>query len=336
MTHSAALRALCVTALGLVAGPRALAQSSGIEWSGRAFLDYTYLFASDDDEAEGHHTFDYRRLYLTADAPLGDGFSARAQLEAQGRTQTERGLPVPFVKDAWVRWDYAAAGHQVTLGVQPSPAFEVAEGVWGYRSLDRTVSDRAGVQDSRDLGLRFDGPLAGGGALRYAVMVANGNGIRPEEDGERGKHLYGQLRAAPGDVFRASLGADYVREAPPGDVGRSSARASAFVGAVTDGYRVGVEAFYARDTFDDRALPSQDAAGVSVFGALNPTVRTSVIARYDHIDATGRIGADGHYVLVALAYRPVPAVSVMPNAIVTVPEGTEAGVLGRITVDARF
>ena len=314
-----------------------MAAQPTIDWSGLAWIDYSYTLLSDDPEDEGDNSFDYRRIYLTADAPLGDGFRARVRLEAQGRSTTAQGRPAPFVKDAWVRWNYTESGHRAILGVQPPPLFEVAEATWGYRSLDKTVIDRARVRDSRDFGFRLDGPLTPGGALRYAAMVGNGNGVQPEADGQRGKHVYGQLQYIPDGPLRATLGADYTSNVPL-TVGREfSSQVSAFVGAVTDAYRLGVEAFYVHDTFDDPTLEDDDGVGVSVFGVANVSRRARLIARYDYLDDAARLaGGNQHYVLGGVAVRPSPSVAVVPNVLATMPEDTEATVLGRITVDVRF
>lgn len=310
------------------------AQTPDIDWSGLAFLDYQYFIADDDPEVEGTNSFEYRRIYLTATTDLSPDFRARVRLEAQGRATTQQGRPVPSVKDAWVRWEYAASGHSATLGVQPPPLFQVSERAWGYRSLERTLIDRTRLRNSRDTGFRLDGPVAGD--LRYAAMIGNGSGARPEPSGDRGKDYYVQLTYTPG-VLRASLGADY-RERNPDEIdGETSATVSGFVGAVTEGGRLGVEAFYVHNEFGDVVLPDQDGFGVSVFAVGNLTEQSSVIARYDYADDdVGTTGVDEHYVLAAFAYRPIPRVSLMPNVIVLMPDGADATVLGRATVDVRF
>lgn len=326
-----------MTALGLSAAG-VFAQPAAVDWSGLAWIDYAYTVSSDDPDLEGANSFDYRRIYLTADVDLDDDVRMRVRLEALGRATTEAGRPSPFVKDVWVRWQYAESGHRATIGVQPPPLFQISESVWGYRSLDRTVIDRSRIRSSRDMGLRLDGPIALDSRLRYAVMIGNGRGVRPEPVGEEGKHVYGQIIYADGP-FRATLGADYTANVPnlPDAERRSGTRVSALVGSITEHYRLGLEGYYNRADFDRERLVSQDGFGVSAFAVVNATSRTSLVARYDYIDDDARLGdADEHYVLGAVAYHPVPYLQIIPNVIATVLEGADLDVLARVTVAARF
>ena len=261
-----------MTALGLGCGLGVAAQPP-VEWGGLAYLDYRYLLASDDADAVGDNSFDYRRIYLTADIALDDAFRARVRLEAQGRAVTAEGRPSPFVKDAWLQWRYTDSGHRATLGVQPPPVFEVSEAVWGYRSLERTLLDRARVRESRDLGLRLGGPLFG--RVRYAAMVGNGNGVSPEAEGARGKRVYGQLAYLPDGPLRATVGADYTESDPDAPLRDASARASVLLGAVTERAQGGVEAFVVVNDLRDPDADAERGVGVSVFGAVTVAPRTS-------------------------------------------------------------
>jgi len=323
-----------MTALGLGLATPVAAQSS-VDWSGLAYLDYAYLLASDDAEAVGDNSFDYRRIYLTADARLDDAFRMRVRLEAKGSSTTGSGRPAPFVKDAWLRWDYSEAGHRAVLGVQPPPLFDVTEAVWGYLSLEKTVMDRVDARDSRDFGLRVDGPVAG--PLSYGVMVANGNGVRPDPDGAPGKRVYGQLRLAPEGPFRATLGADVTADDALGAEGGTSVRVSALAGAVTEAFHGGVEVFSLRLDPDAVAETTSEGVGVSAFGAVAVSPWLELVARYDYVEAdAGDAGADAHYALAAVAYQPSPAVRLMPNLVVTRLDGAAASVLGRFTVHVDF
>lgn len=345
MTLSSLLRLLCVTALGLGAAHPLSAQSPTVEWSGLAYLDYAHTVSSPNDEIDGTSTFDYRRIYLTADVDLGSGFRSRVRLEASDRAQTVQARPTPFMKDAWVEWRYTESGHRATLGLQPQPLTDLQESVWGYRDLDQTVIDRSGYRGFRDIGLRLDGPILPDGTVRYAAMVGNGNRERAEATGSRGKIVYGELILDPDGPFIGAVGADYEVDDPADGARTTSLRTSAFAGVVGERFRGGLEAFYVSQETDAVVdigtgmigVEAPDGVGGSVHGALVVAPRTSVVARYDYIDrAAGREGAGEHYVLGAVSYRPAPAVRILPNVLVTIPEEADATVIGRLTVYAQF
>ncbi|HET6569123.1 MAG TPA: hypothetical protein VFG50_14245, partial [Rhodothermales bacterium] len=144
--------------------------------SGLAFLDYYYTIAAPDgSELEGQNGFTYRRLYLTADYKISEAFSGRARLEAND------GSIQPFVKDLYLRWTLPSH-HTLRFGIIPTPAVELSESVWGFRSLEKTPLDLFGFVSSRDMGVRLDGTAFGNGILSYNVMFANNNSVRPEDD----------------------------------------------------------------------------------------------------------------------------------------------------------
>ena len=323
--------------------PRTCRAQPTVDIGGLAYFDYTYLINTPVADAEGWNTFDYRRIYLTTDFTLSDEFSGRVRLEAQGRVLTEQGRPAPFVKDAYLAWqDPIGEGSRLRFGVQPPPVFEVSERTWGYRSLDKTIMDRVGANDSRDFGIRADVSLAGDGAIRLAGMFANGNGVRPEAIYESGKHLYAQIQAFPGDVLRMSVGTDYLVVDGEGDIRTGILKASAFVGAESESFHGGVEAFYLRTTFDDLIdtfAESVDGVGVSVFGTLNISDQTSVVGRYDFVNANARRSSvDEHYGLAAFVYRPDPHVELIPNVVIFKEDldNVDAAVVGRFTVHVKF
>ena len=311
-----------------------------VRFSGLAYLDYAYMLASPDEEEEGANTFDYRRIYLTANYVLNDEFSGRVRLEMGTGSTTAQGRPSPFVKDAYIRWNGPfAEGHRLTLGVQPPPLFEVAEGTWGYRSLDRTLLDRTRANDSRDFGLRADGRILPERRLSYSLMVANGRGVRAEDDGQRGKHVYAQLQSRPTPTTRATLGVDYTPHEGDGEPRDETIKATAFFGSVTESFRAGVEAFYANTTFVDDALPEASGVGVSVFGIaeFGENDQYRAIARYDWVEAGARRSATNeHYALVALSYAPLSNVEIMPNLVYQQFEEQDAELQGRLTVFVRF
>lgn len=318
------LRVTTAALLCLVFEP-AIAQNA-VRWSGLFYLDYEYLVTSADEEADGENAFGYRRLYLTADYDLSEEFTGRARLEAQ----SESGDSYPFVKDMYLRWNDAIAdGHDLTFGVQSPPVFVHSERVWGYRSLERTILDRVRVASSRDMGILARGKVTSDGNLTYALMLANNNGVRGEDD--RYKRVYGQL-AWRSDKISASLGSDYAAGED-----RDATTANAFAGYTGTVVTVGVEGFFQRTDFD-AGTPSRDHKGVSLF-VLKPVSET--VELVGRVDLSEReLGATSQtevYVLGGVSISPNRKVHFIPNVFLVDVEGrSDPELVGRVTLHADF
>lgn len=317
-------------------------ENESVRIRGVAFFDYAVTAASPDEDEVGSNSFDYRRVRLTADFTMSESISSRVRLEGSGTTQTAQGNPSPYFKDIWVRWKGPLAdGHRLTLGVQPPPLFDFSESVWGYRSLEATVMDRVKANSSRDLGIRADGPLAPEAGLSYSVMVGDGRGIRPEDRGERAKHVYAQIQARPSESTRASIGVDYSPYEADDSLERNSAlKGSIFAGTVTDTFRGGVEAFVLRTDYEEDARPQETGVGVSAFGSLafGDSGEYRAVGRVDYVeaDASPRSDEPATFVLLGGGYAPIPALEILPNVLISKVSGQDSHVTARVTVHARF
>lgn len=314
--------------LGLVPVDSA-AQS--VDVGGVAYVDYFYTLSAPAAEEEGFHGFTYRRLYMTADYRLSDDFHGRARLEANDGSSGSRG-PVPFVKDLYLTWDYAG-DHSATLGLGPPPAFEISENVWGYRSLEKTILDLAGIVSSRDFGIRFDGPITRGGGLRYAAMLANNEGTRMEDDSY--KRGYVQLAAFPTDALVFTIGAD---RAGYGDTRDLGTRLSGFAGYRVDAFRLGVEGFWSEIQLAAPGDPTRTGTGISLFGAVRLAPEWEVMARVDRVqDEVPGSESLTTFLLGGLSYQPNDFVRLIPNIWFYKADDAEEGrALGRFTLDVRF
>jgi len=298
-----------------------------IDLGGRSYVDYFYNISAPDDAspdaAEDLHGFQLRRLYLTTDFTLSEAFTGRARLEADGGTAGRA-----VVKDLSLRWAYSGK-HSATLGITPPPAFGLAEDVWGYRTLARMVMDRQDIADSRDFGLRLDGPIADG-TVRYAVMFANNGTVQPETD--KYKRVYGQLQVRPTDQLLLVLGAD---RAGYNDERDAATRLSAFAGYSRERFRIGLDGYWSRIAMTDG--DSRTRVGASLFGVLQLASSWDLIARLDRSRAT-RPGPDRYetFVLGAVAYRPHPNVVLTPNLRVSDPSDAAAETTARMTVEVSF
>ena len=341
-----------------------------VKVGGLAYVDYFYRPGDDDESLSWHspknglwspgrdatvndalHGFTYRRLYLTTDAAISERFKARFRLEANG-THAVGSRPAPFVKDLWVDWNYAG-DHSARLGVMPPPAFQLSQDVWGFRSLEKTILDVQGVNSSRDFGIRFDGPIPiGNDLVRYAAMLANGNGNWDNTD-DKYKKGYARISIHPSDKLVFSAGADYERYLNQftldGEVFRSppyrEMRVSLFGGYEGNTARFGVEAFlhtrklqWSRYTpvepviegiafeeyepeYRNRYEPSNRLSGISVFGSFKVNPLVEFVGRLDLTKDDGDFGAIDSYdrildetlVLVGVAFTPNKHVRIIPN-----------------------
>ncbi len=322
-------RALPGVAVLLLFAPTGDAAAQVVDVGGRAFIDYYYRLSSPDESQEGLHGFTYRRLYLTADAAWSEAFSARARLEANDGTMGPRG-PVPIVKDLWVEWRYHGP-HSTTLGVMPTPAFELAEDVYGYRSLEKTVLDFQDITASRDFGIRVDGPLTSGGTFRYALMLANNSTVRPETDVY--KRGYARLSFHPSEMLTFSVGGD---RAGYGDERRLGQRLSAFGGYVTDAASIGAQIYsYVLEFVDEDALRH---VGVSLFGSFRLNPHWELMARTDVArERLDGADVDEAFLLAGVAYSPIDNIRIIPNLWLFDSEASrDEESLGRITVEVSF
>ncbi len=304
---SAARIALLVAAISLLHYQPSHAQSS-LHVSGSTFFDYQYVIASPDSGEAGDNGFSYRRLYLTTDYQLSDTFSGRARLEVSGSSTTARGRPSPFVKDLYVRWHNALGeGHTLTLGVSPTPSFDISQRFWGYRSLEGALLNRNGVVASRDMGLAVHGPLHRAG-LGYALMIGNNEGVNQERN--ETKRIYGQLiyRSTDGRLT-ATTGVDY---AGYSDDRARGLNAPVFVGYRASIMRVGLEGFVNRIRHRSEAVTILQ--GGSLFGIVAFTQAWEAIVRYDRFvrsfDGARTVST---YMIFGARYRAFDGVNIIPN-----------------------
>lgn len=189
----------------------ATSQTKSDPWkfSGTLFGDYYSVFGHHDSAIEGKSGFWIRRLYLTADRDLGDNLSGRLRLEASdpGDFVTSSNME-PFIKDAYLR--YNANGHKVTLGLIPTPTWEPAESILGYRPIEKTPIDLFKMGSSRDKGISIQGPLDREKRADYWVMFGDGSGTKSSKGESHA--FYGRVgfKATPEVTF--DLYADFWRK----------------------------------------------------------------------------------------------------------------------------
>lgn len=273
--------------------------------------------------------FQFRRIYFAYDNDISEQFTTRFRLEAdQGALSSSTGDVIAsgkvavFVKDAYLKWKNIFSGSDLIFGMQPTPAYEISEAAWGYRSLEKTIMDLRGIVDSRDLGLSLKGKITDDGVLNYWLMVGNGAGTAKTEDNKY-KRYYAHIQVKPITNFQATVYADYKDVANVAAGNNGTWTTAFFAGySVPFMYNIGVETYLTSQahafTPTGGSLGSKNGFGVSVFGSYNLLPELAAVARYDYFDpnTNSALNAKGdvrNYVLGGLSWKVDKNVTIMPN-----------------------
>ena len=162
------------------------------------------ISSSNPTDVQGQQGLWFRRLYLTYDWSYNERLTTRLRLEANSDGQFEGGNLEPYVKDAYLRWTYRGR-QQLTLGLQPTLAFDWLEGFWGLRHVEKTPADLYRIEPSRDFGVTVSGPLPVDG-LQYAVQFGNDSGTGSEVDVNKAVRIEGRYERKSGLALEGFYG----------------------------------------------------------------------------------------------------------------------------------
>ncbi len=312
--------------------------------------------------------FQFRRIYFAYSDDISEQFTTMFRLEADqgalpgatGDVLTSGKMSV-FVKDAFLKWKGVFSGSDLIFGIQPTPAYDISEAAWGYRSLEKTIMDLRGIVPSRDLGVALRGKITDDGMLNYWIMFANGSGNNPETD--KPKRYYANIQIKPVENLQATLYADY-KDVP--DIANAYASGkhldnhalttALFVGYTEPSqYNFGVEAFLqsANNGLKDTVAKSYDTKstlGFTIFGSYNFIPELALVLRYDNYNpSTDDKGKDllyvtasaangnlsRNYFIAGLDWKVDKRVSIIPNLLYETYEAPKSGTAPDASVTAR-
>lgn len=270
-----------IASIGLVlcVAPTAMAQELP-DWvkrttiSGLAFGD-VYLMAQNADTAlKGANGIWLRRFYLTFDSKLATDFLFRVRFEGNNSGDFSTASKVtPFIKDLYLR--YTTGNQQVFLGIISSPTWDLVEGHWGYRDVEKTPLDLQRLGSSRDFGVSAKGRFDKAGKVRYHVLVGNGDDVNNEIN--ESKKMIGALSFYPTKGLVLEVYADY--DARIGDTDRNNLQA--FAGYSSSWGRVG--ALVARQHRALNGAPALDLDVYSGYLVIKASEKVSLLGRFDHM-----------------------------------------------------
>ena len=289
------------------------------KFSGLMFGDYFYNAAMHDSTQKGFNGFQFRRIYITTDYSISDNFSTRFRLEADQGEITNNGKITTMVKDAWLKWKDVFKGSDLIFGISPTPAFDVSEGAWGHRYLEKTIMDLDGIVPSRVLGADLKGKFTESGTAKYWLKIGNGSGNSPETN--KDKRFYGLLEFDPSPELLITIYGDYASNPQV-----ANKDVNAFVGAGFINFRqkgkfsIGVEGFIKSQQNSyippNGSLGAKSSFGLSIWAYANLSEKAQIVGRFDTYDpnTNSNSNKDGkNLILAGLQFNPVEHVSVTPN-----------------------
>jgi hypothetical protein len=318
--------------------------------SGYMFGDYFYNAARDtgisslSNVANGGkkdlNGFQFRRIYFTYDYDISETFTTRFRLEADQVANTKNDKIGVFVKDAYLKWNNIFKGSDLIFGISPTPAFEISEGIWGNRFLEKTIMDLRGIVPSRDLAIALKGKFDNDGIFKYWLMIGNGSGNSPETD--KYKRFYGHIQYTPIKQFTATLYVDLKARPnindpastsnPPATIANNDLTYALFLGySEKNAYTLGLEGFL--NTRQNEIISGTDTKdktgmGLSAFASYNFSKELAVVGRYDYYDPNTDSNAKGdlrNWFIFSLNYKPNEKVTISPNVIIETYESLPSG-----------
>ena len=317
-----------------------------VKFSGLMFGDFFYNANAINPANKDLNGWQFRRIYITTDYTINDAFSTRFRLEADQSALSTNNKIIPFVKDAWLKWKNIFSGSDFIAGISPTPAYDVSESAWGYRSLEKTIMDYFGIVPSRDLGIDLKGKLDEKGVANYWLKIGDNSGNSPESN--KYKRYYASLQFNPGENLLINVYGDFAsyaqrRDPFDGQLKNNSAIVAAGFISYKQGkkFALGAEGFMKNQQNNysplgnASSLESQTGFGISLWGRVLLTDNIGLVGRYDSYDSNTNSSAENDrqgLIIGAVDFKVASNVSVMPGIEVHTLQGAEnSDVTPRVT-----
>jgi len=325
------------------------------------FGDYFYNVARDTgissisnkvlDGDKDFNGFQLRRIYFTYDYNISNIFDTRFRLEAEQEPNTTSGKVGVVVKDAYLKWKNIFEGSDLYFGIIPTPANQISEDMWGYRSIEKMIPDLRGIVSTRDIAVSLKGKVIPG-TLNYWVMLGNGNSNRPESD--KYKRIYTHLHIIPIKNLQATIYGDLklkgkiqYGQLPDHLFNNLEFTSALFIGYKEEGnFMLGAEGILlTRQNGNIKSIDNgfevtdRNTFGISLFGAIEFDSLIGVLGRFDYYDPnfSSQVKGDSrNYFILGLNYRPEKMVNIMPNILIETYEKPVSGIERDLSLTARI
>lgn len=294
---------------------------TGAKVHGYVFGDYFYKLAGNATEVtpsqyskveKDFQAFQFRRLYLYLDYTFDENFNAQFLLEGNDKALEPGGKHGIFVKTAYLEWKNLIPMSSLAIGLIPTPtwSWSNSEKTWGYRSIEKTITDFRGLGSASDIGIGLKGKFDKDATFSYTLMIGNGTGQKPESN--KYKKYYGNFAVKPMKDLIIEAYGDY----EPAADEKSKTTLKGFASYKFSDITLGVEAV--QQTQKKIGTNGADIVpfGVTFFAWAPLTSGLNAFARYDLYNPNTKVSDAGYkenFIVAGLDYMPIPNVHIMPN-----------------------
>lgn len=300
--------------------------SNRVRFKLETFGDYFYKFGGDSVNTVTQYSslpkerraMQLRRVLATFSYPIAGNFTAHLGVEHNDKMLTPSGTFGFYLKTAYLEWKDIVDGITLNVGLSPTPTWSLgmSERMWGYRGVEKTVSDIRGIGTATDAGFTLRANFGSKKQLGLVGMIANGAGVKPDADKYRKYMGVANYRFL--DNFVVEGYGDF-EELTPSTYKWTAKGILAYDAATVT---IGVEAVNQLDHCG--CPPNGEKNRLSVSGYARATLfddPTFVgFVRYDLFDPDTKITTTGikeNLLIAGLDYKPVPQVHVIPNIWIT-------------------
>ena len=323
--------------------------NTGHLW-GYAFGDYAYKLHADSAQrgnvqysklAKNYNSFNFRRIYLGYDFNFSPNVSSQLLLAHESSFEANTGNTdvitdnnrAVYIKVMNIRLKNIIPGATIVAGQQATPTFAtLSDMFWGYRSIEKSITDMRGISSSTDLGLGVFGKIGKGENVGYDVLIGNSNGAKLENNNF--KKIYTSLYAYFFDKKLIVQGNFEHDRAALHPFHKDITTFKAFAAYKTPETTIGAEAFqqiqtnssaYVRGGAPDTAFADARLSGISFYVTQELTKdKLNLFARFDMYNPDSKFAADNNYLpgynankesfaTLGLDFIPYKNVHIMPN-----------------------
>jgi hypothetical protein len=319
------------------------------KFSGLFFGDYYYVVNHDNNNTvnptstygvsgslqKAMGAFDYRRIYLTADYDIAPDFSARFRLESDpSASDLHNNKLSTMIKDAFITWKNVTQGGTILIGLQGTPQINMAEGIFGYRPIEKTIEDLHGISSSRDLGVSYNQVFSS--EFKAGLLIGNNSSNSVPSNKYKAAYLY--LQYNPVKEFTILLNGQY----NSGNAGLYNRVGDVIVNYANSSFSIGGQYFLNGVSTNAGTLKRN---GLSLNGWVALAENLRLVARYDNYVPTTSSAKNSSYgtatqslFMGALDWTVEKNVHLMPNveSISFGNSGSTADLLARVTFYISF